>query len=323
LSEVKVKIKDLSVIYDNGDGVRNIDLDIYESEILTLLGPSGCGKSTILRAIGGFNKLTGGEIIIDGEDISQLPPEKRPTSMVFQSYNLWPHMTVYENLAFGLKLRKISSKEIESEINKVLKLLKMEGFEDKYPAQLSGGQQQRIAIGRSVLLKPAVLLLDEPFSALDAKIRHQMREELKRIQSELNISVVFVTHDQEEAISISHRIVVMDKGKIAQVGTPTEIYEEPVNPYVASFIGEMNFIDEGDKFLAFRPEEVEIVTNDSGEYPATIEHIMLYGHYSQVLLRGRHNMIRAFVPKTNMVDIEEHMKVSFNVTKIREYEKEI
>ena len=211
----KIKIEDLSVIYENGDGVRNIYMDVYEGEILTLLGPSGCGKTTILRAIGGFNKATDGKIIIDEEDITKLPPEKRPTSMVFQSYNLWPHMSVYENLAFGLKLRKIDPKIIKKEIDEMLVLLKMKGFEDKYPTQLSGGQAQRIAIARSLLLKPTVLLLDEPFSALDAKIRVQMREELKRIQAELNISIAFVTHDQEEAISLSHRIVVMDKGKIA------------------------------------------------------------------------------------------------------------
>lgn len=323
MREVKVKIEGLSVVYENGDGVRNIDLDIYEGEILTLLGPSGCGKSTILRALGGFNKATDGKIIIGGNDITGLPPEKRPTSMVFQGYNLWPHMTVYENLAFGIKLRKVSTSEIESSIDEVLKLLKMEGYENKYPSQLSGGQQQRIAIGRSILLKPAVLLLDEPFSALDAKIRHQMREELKRIQSELNISVVFVTHDQEEAISISHRIVVMDKGKIAQVGSTTEIYENPVNPYVASFIGEMNFIDDGNKLLAFRPEEVEILKGDSGEYKADVEHIMLFGHYSQVLLKGKNNTVRAFVPKTNMENLKENKSVTYNVTIIREYERAI
>ena len=219
----KIKIEDLSVIYENGDGVRNIYMDVYEGEILTLLGPSGCGKTTILRAIGGFNKATDGKIIIDEEDITKLPPEKRPTSMVFQSYNLWPHMSVYENLAFGLKLRKIDPKIIKKEIDEMLVLLKMKGFEDKYPTQLSGGQAQRIAIARSLLLKPTVLLLDEPFSALDAKIRVQMREELKRIQAELNISIAFVTHDQEEAISLSHSIVVMEKGKIAQIGTPAEM----------------------------------------------------------------------------------------------------
>ena len=213
--------------YDNGDGVEHINLKIYEGEIVTMLGPSGCGKSTILRTIGGFLDVTDGDILIDNESIVKLPPEKRPTAMVFQSSNLWTHMTVYENLAFGLKLRKIPKDQIRADIDKHLKLVSMSGFEKKYPTQLSGGQQQRIAIARSLLLKPSVLLLDEPFSALDAKIRQQMREELKKIQAELGITVVFVTHDQEEAMALSHRIVVMNKGKFEQVGTPTEIYDNP------------------------------------------------------------------------------------------------
>ncbi len=323
MSEIKVKVNNLSVIYPNGDGVNNITLDIYAGEILTLLGPSGCGKSTILRAIGGFNSVTSGNIIIGNQDVTAMPPEERPTSMVFQSYNLWPHMNVYENLAFGLRLRKTDKKIIDNEIKNVLSLLKMEGFEKKYPSQLSGGQQQRIAIGRSILLKPAVLLLDEPFSALDAKIRHQMRIELKRIQEELNISVVFVTHDQEEAIAISHRIVVMNKGKIAQIGTPSEIYENPINPYVASFIGEMNFITQGEKLLAFRPEEVKICDKGQGKYKGIIDQIMLLGHYSQVTLKNETNSIIAFVPKTNMENLKEKLTVTYNVMKIREYEREI
>lgn len=319
----KVSIDDLSVIYDNGDGVRNINLDIYKGEILTLLGPSGCGKTTILRALGGFNKATAGKIIIDGEDVTSLPPEKRPTSMVFQGYNLWPHMTVFENLAFGMKLRKISDKEIKDSIYEMLELLKMSGFEKKFPSQLSGGQQQRIAIARSLLLKPAVLLLDEPFSALDAKIRYQMREELKRIQSELNISVAFVTHDQEEAISISHRIVVMDKGKIAQIGSPEDIYDNPINPYVASFIGEMNFIEKGDRIIAFRPEEVEILESKKGRHMAKLENIMLLGHYAQMTLRTAEEKIKAFVPKKAMGGLHENSDVSFNITNFREYERSI
>lgn len=323
MSEIKVKVNNLSVIYPNGDGVNNITLDIYAGEILTLLGPSGCGKSTILRAIGGFNSVTSGNIIIGNQDVTAMPPEERPTSMVFQSYNLWPHMNVYENLAFGLRLRRTDKKIIDNEIKNVLSLLKMEGFEKKYPSQLSGGQQQRIAIGRSILLKPAVLLLDEPFSALDAKIRHQMRIELKRIQEELNISVVFVTHDQEEAIAISHRIVVMNKGKIAQIGTPSEIYENPINPYVASFIGEMNFITQGEKLLAFRPEEVKICDKGQGKYKGIIDQIMLLGHYSQVTLKNETNSIIAFVPKTNMENLKEKLTVTYNVMKIREYEREI
>lgn len=211
--KVKLELKDMAKKYDNGDGVEHINLKVYEGEIVTFLGPSGCGKSTILRTIGGFMDVTDGDILVDGQSIVNLPPEKRPTAMVFQSYNLWPHMTIYENLAFGLKLRKVPKKEIDAEIKKMLELVSMSGFEKKYPGQLSGGQQQRIAIARSLLLKPSLLLLDEPFSALDAKIRQQMREELKKIQSDLGITVIFVTHDQEEAMALSHRIVVMNKGK--------------------------------------------------------------------------------------------------------------
>ena len=250
--KIKLQIKDMTKKYDNGDGVEHINLDIYEGEIVTFLGPSGCGKTTILRTIGGFLDVTSGDITIDGQSIIGLPPEKRPTAMVFQSYNLWPHMTIYENLAFGLKLRKVPKAEIDADIKKMLALVSMSGCEKKYPNQMSGGQQQRIAIARSLLLKPSLLLLDEPFSALDAKIRQQMREELKKIQSDLGITVVFVTHDQEEAMSLSHRIVVMNKGKFEQIGTPTEIYDKPATRHVASFIGEMNFIDKGDKTIGGR-----------------------------------------------------------------------
>ena len=322
MSEVKVKVDDLSVIYDNGDGVKNINLDIYDNEIVTLLGPSGCGKSTILRALGGFNAVTSGQIYIEGNDVTNLAPENRPTSMVFQGYNLWPHMTVYENLAYGLKLRKLDKKTIKSNIEDILKLLNMEGFEKKYPAQMSGGQQQRIAIGRSLLLKPAVLLLDEPFSALDAKIRQQMRAELRRIQQELGISVVFVTHDQEEAISISDRIVVMDKGVISQIDTPENIYENPINPYVASFIGEMNFIDDGNEVKAFRPEETHVYTDNTGKYLGEVTQIMLMGHYYQLRILVNDKEFLSFVPKNLISDIKLKDKVSFDITNYRIYNKE-
>ncbi|WP_044565805.1 ABC transporter ATP-binding protein [Anaerococcus provencensis] len=322
MSEITVKIEDLSVIYDNGDGVKNINLNIHNNEIVTLLGPSGCGKSTILRALGGFNPVSSGHIYIEGIDVTNIAPENRPTSMVFQGYNLWPHMTVYENLAYGLKLRKVDKKIIDSEIENILKLLKMVGFEKKYPSQMSGGQQQRIAIGRSLLLKPAVLLLDEPFSALDAKIRQQMRAELRRIQQELGISVVFVTHDQEEAISISDRIVVMDKGVISQIDTPENIYENPINPYVASFIGEMNFIDDGNEVKAFRPEETHVYTDNTGKYLGEVTQIMLMGHYYQLRILVNDKEFLSFVPKNLISDIKLKDKVSFDITNYRIYNKE-
>src|SRR5699024_11134748 len=278
--KVKLEIKDMTKRYDNGDGVEHINLKVYEGEIVTFLGPSGCGKSTILRTIGGFMDVTSGDILIDDKSIVGLRPENRPTAMVFQSYNLWPHMTIYENLAFGLKLRKIPKKTIDADIKKMLALVSMSGCEKKYPGQLSGGQQQRIAIARSLLLKPSLLLLDEPFSALDAKIRQQMREELKKIQHDLGITVIFVTHDQEEAMSLSHRIVVMNKGKFEQIGTPSEIYDHPATRHVASFIGEMNFLNSSDgKTIAVRPEDISVTEGSDGNYTGIVRTIMLLGHY--------------------------------------------
>lgn len=319
---VKVRIENMAKIYDNGDGVRNINLDIQKGEIITLLGPSGCGKTTVLRALGGFNDLTEGAIYIDGEDVTALPPESRPTSMVFQGYNLWPHMTVRENLAFGLKLRKIPQATIDKEIKEMLALVSIPGMEDKYPGQLSGGQQQRVAIARSLLLKPSVLLMDEPFSALDAKIRMQMREELKRIQSTLNITVVFVTHDQEEAMSLSHRIVVMDKGSIAQVGTPTEIYDNPANKYVASFIGEMNFIDNNHNELAFRPEDILLDFTGEGLYEGVIQTVMLLGHYATLTIATDKGDIKAFVQREVTSQLKEGQHIRFNISKTYTYTKE-
>lgn len=293
---VKLEIRDMTKHYDNGDGVEHINLKIYEGEIVTMLGPSGCGKSTILRTLGGFLDVSDGDILIDGKSIIDLPPEKRPTAMVFQSYNLWTHMTIYENLAFGLKLRKVPKATIDEEVKKHLALVSMSGCEKKYPTQLSGGQQQRIAIARSLMLKPSVLLLDEPFSALDAKIRQQMREELKKIQSELGITVVFVTHDQEEAMALSHRIVVMNKGVFEQVGAPAEIYDEPASKYVASFIGEMNFVNRDGKTIAVRPEDVSI-TQDTGDINGTVRTIMILGHYVEVNVQCGDTVVKCFVDR--------------------------
>lgn len=319
--KIKVSIQELSKIYPNGDGVRGINLDIYDGEILTLLGPSGCGKTTILRVLGGFNDVTEGIVKIDNKEVTNVAPESRPTGMVFQSYNLWPHMSVYENLAFGMKLRKVPKQTIKKDIKEMLALLKMEGTEKKYPSQLSGGQQQRIAIARSLLLKPSVLLLDEPFSALDAKIRMQMREELKRIQHELAITVVFVTHDQEEAMSLSHRIVVMNKGEIAQVGTPSEIYDHPNDSYVASFIGQMNFIEEAEEQKAFRPEDVKVVDNKGGEYEGTIQSVMILGHYASVLIQYGKEVIKAFVPREQATNLKEDQVITFDIQKYKTYKK--
>lgn len=295
---VKLKIDDMTKLYPNGDGVENIDLEIYENELVTLLGPSGCGKTTILRTIGGFLDVTAGEIYLNGDPISHLPPEDRPTAMVFQSYNLWPHMTVEENLNFGLKIRKIPRAEQRRRVENILRLVGMTGHDKKYPNQLSGGQQQRVAIARAILLEPQVLLLDEPFSALDAKIRMQMRDEIRRIQRELGITIVFVTHDQEEAMELSHRIVVMNKGVCEQTGTPREIYDNPSTRFVASFIGEMNFIRQDDGTdLAVRPENVELFVPSGNEDPkdiATVDSITIVGHYTQIYLHYRGQRIKSY-----------------------------
>ena len=302
LPKIKLETRGLTKKFSATEGVADINLQVYERELLTLLGPSGCGKTTILRAIGGFNKPDAGKILLDGAEVQALPPEKRPTGMVFQSYNLWPHMTIYENMAFGLKLRKTPKKEMDIQIAEMLELVKMSGSEKKYPGQLSGGQQQRVAIARALVLKPAVLLLDEPFSALDAKIRGQMREELKRIQREAGLTVVFVTHDQEEAMAISDRIAVMNQGCIEQLGSPTQIYDDPCSRFVAGFIGEMNFVAEQGAVLAVRPEDVAL-RPAAGPGMARIESVMPLGHYAQVLLiTSAGARLKAFVPKEQSPD---------------------
>jgi putative spermidine/putrescine transport system ATP-binding protein len=293
---IKLEIRNMTKLYKNGDGVRNINLKVRQGELMTLLGPSGCGKTTILRTIGGFLECNAGAILIDGENIADLPPEKRPTAMVFQSYNLWPHMTVFDNLAFGLKLRKVPKAEIADRILDVLNLVKMPGTEKKYPNQMSGGQQQRIAIARSLLLKPEVLLLDEPFSALDAKIRMQMREELRKIQTDLDITVVFVTHDQEEAMALSDSTVVMNKGSIEQIGSPYEVYHHPASRYVADFIGEMNFIEtQAGVHTAVRPENIRVEKGDGGDLEGQVRNIMMLGHYTEMVVQTRFGIVKAFL----------------------------
>lgn len=310
-NDIKLQIKNMTKHYKNGDGVNDINIDVHKGEFLTMLGPSGCGKSTILRTLGGFLNVDEGDILIDGQSIKDLPPEKRPTAMVFQSYNLWPHMTVEENLAFGLKLKKMPKDLIDKKIKEGLSLVNMSGTEKKYPTQLSGGQQQRIAIARALLLEPSVLLLDEPFSALDAKIRAQMREELKKIQEELNITVVFVTHDQEEAMVLSHRIVVMNKGFIEQTGTPVEIYDHPASKFVASFIGEMNFINDGNKITAVRPENVVLTKGTVvGQAHGKVRTVMVLGHYVEVTVDYLGSIVKAYITKSEVDNYQPHDDVS-------------
>ena len=305
----KLIIENLTKKFSKNEGVENINLCVKEHELLTLLGPSGCGKTTILRAIGGFNQIDSGRILLDGKEIQDLQPEKRPTGMVFQSYNLWPHMTIYENMAFGMQIRKCPKEQIKKEIQKMLELVRMDGSEKKYPSQLSGGQQQRIAIARALGLKPSLLLLDEPFSALDAKIRGQMREELKRIQREAGLTVMFVTHDQEEAMAISDRIAVMRQGHMEQVGKPEEIYDHPKTRFVAEFIGEMNFIEENGSAFAVRPEDVTLQHDQNGKYE--ILQMMSLGHYTQAIVKkSEKEMLKVFLEKDQAKGFETGNRVS-------------
>ena len=239
------KLIEFRNIVKNFDGqivLKGVNLDIYENEFVTLLGPSGCGKTTLLRILGGFLEADEGKVIFDGEEISQKPPYERELNTVFQKYALFPHLSVYENIAFGLKIKKMSKDVIEQKVMKMLKLIGLEGYENKNTTLLSGGQQQRVAIARALVNEPKVLLLDEPLAALDLKLRKEMQYELKRIQQEVGITFIFVTHDQEEALTMSDKIVVMKNGEIQQVGTPEEIYNEPANRYVANFIGESNIL---------------------------------------------------------------------------------
>ncbi len=222
--------------------VNNVDLEVKKGDLVTLLGPSGCGKTTTLRMIAGFEIPTSGSIHIDGEEVSTTPPNQRPTTMVFQNYALFPHLTVFENIAYGLKIRRDSADDIRRKTEEIMGLVGLEGFEKRSPAQLSGGQQQRVSLARSLIMEPKVLLLDEPLSNLDAKLRVSTRLEIRKIQQRVGITSVYVTHDQEEAMTLSDRVVIMHNGKIMQIGNPQEIYAHPVNRFVADFIGKANFI---------------------------------------------------------------------------------
>ena len=285
-----IELKHVKKSYDGKTNViEEFNLDVKEGEFVTFLGPSGCGKTTILRMIGGFETPTGGEILLEGADISLLPPDKRPVNTVFQKYALFPHLNVYDNIAFGLKIKKMDSKVMDEKVKQALEIVDLEGFEKRSITTLSGGQQQRIAIARAIVNEPKLLLLDEPLSALDYKMRKEMQLELKNMHKKLGITFIFVTHDQEEALTMSDKIVVMADGEIQQVGTPEEIYNEPANVFVADFIGESNIFNgvmQEDKKASFagsifqtvddfekgkkidaviRPEDVEVVKPGEGQ----------------------------------------------------------
>jgi spermidine/putrescine transport system ATP-binding protein len=308
-----IELKNLSKNFGDQQVLKGIDLNIYENEFLTLLGPSGCGKTTILRIIGGFEEPSDGQVLFKGKDIAKIPPYKREVNTVFQKYALFPFLNVYDNIAFGLNLKKIDKNIIDEKVKKMLSLVGLRGFEKRDVTSLSGGQQQRVAIARALVNEPKVLLLDEPLGALDAKLRKDMQTELKKIQKEVGITFIFVTHDQEEALSMSDTIVVMNDGVIQQIGTPMDIYNEPKNRFVANFIGESNIIpgimlkdclvefddakwecvDKGFKEnenieVVLRPEDMHVVSSEEGKVSGKIISKIFMGVHYEYLVETKY-----------------------------------
>ncbi|MBQ4426759.1 MAG: ABC transporter ATP-binding protein [Oscillospiraceae bacterium] len=313
-----IRLKDARMDFDGETILDNINLYINDKEFLTLLGPSGCGKTTTLRIIGGFLVPTSGDVIFDGVRINDVPPHKRQVNTVFQKYALFPHLNVYENVAFGLRIPKtgedgkkirLSKDEIDSRVREMLEVVSLKGFEHRSVTSLSGGQQQRVAIARALVNRPKVLLLDEPLGALDLRLRKDMQQELRRIQQEMGITFIYVTHDQEEALSMSDHVVVMDRGRIQQIGTPEDIYNEPKNAFVADFIGESNIVDgimredsvveifnrkfkcldkgfEKDEAVdvVIRPEDVDIVPESEGQLKGTVTQVTFKGMQYDIIV---------------------------------------
>ncbi len=306
-----ISLKDIVVEFDGERILKGINLDIGDKQFLTLLGPSGCGKTTTLRIIGGFVQMKSGDVFFSSKKINSLPPHKREVNTVFQKYALFPHLNVYENIAFGLKLKKLPENEIKKRVEEMLNLVNMLGFEKRSVNSLSGGQQQRVAIARALVNKPKVLLLDEPLGALDLKLRKEMQIELKRIQQETEITFIYVTHDQEEALTMSDIVVVMNHGNIQQIGTPQDIYNEPINAFVANFIGESNIIDgimhkdflvefAGKEFVCvdkgfnldeavdvvIRPEDIKVVPQVLGDITGIVESVIFKGVHYEMRVNG-------------------------------------
>ena len=313
-----IELRHISKVYsDNGfKAVDDFNLEVKRGEFVTFLGPSGCGKTTTLRMIAGFEMPTSGEILLNGEDISQLPANKRPINTVFQRYALFPHMNIYDNIAFGLKLKKLPKEEIRKKVKRVLDIVDLEGFENRKISTLSGGQQQRIAIARALVNEPEILMLDEPLGALDLKMRQEMQLELKHMHDELGITFIYVTHDQEEALTMSDKIVVLSEGRIQQIGTPEDIYNEPQNAFVADFIGESNIFKGimtghmkvrfcGGEFMGMddvaegtlvdvvvRPEDVIITKPEDGDVEGEVVSVIFKGmHYEVTVESGKYEMV--------------------------------
>ena len=312
MSKELIRLRDLCMAFDDELVLDHINLYINDSEFLTLLGPSGCGKTTTLRIIGGFTTPTSGDVTFDGVRINDVPPHKRQINTVFQKYALFPHLDVFENIAFGLRIAKVPAEEIEERVTEMLGVVSLKGFEHRKITQLSGGQQQRVAIARALVNRPKVLLLDEPLGALDLRLRKDMQNELKRIQQQMGITFIYVTHDQEEALTMSDTVVVMDKGRIQQIGTPEDIYNEPKNAFVADFIGESNILNGtmvrdnvvkmyGKEFpcvdggfqpnepvdVVIRPEDVDIVPEEQGQLKGTVTSVTFKGMQYDIIVDFR------------------------------------
>ncbi len=303
--------KSLSKVYNGVEVVKGIDFWVKKNQFLTILGPSGCGKTTTLRMLAGFESPTSGQIFFEGDEITDLPPFKRQINTVFQKYALFPHMNIYENIAFGLRINKVSENIIKSKVAKMLELVNLSGFETRKVNSLSGGQQQRVAIARALVNEPKVLLLDEPLGALDLKLRKDMQIELKNMQKELGITFIYVTHDQEEALTMSDKIIIMNQGEIQQIGTPIDIYNEPENAFVADFIGESNIMDgimHQDRLVTFanrqfecvdsgfgkdepvdvviRPEDIKMVSEEEGDIKGVVTSVVFKGVHYEMIIKG-------------------------------------
>jgi len=262
MTDTILSLENIEKNFDGDNVLKNISLDIGRGEFVTLLGSSGCGKTTTIRIVAGLLTPDSGKVILNGKDITMLAPEKRDVNTVFQNYALFPHMNVEKNIGYGLKLKKMPANEIKAEVEKALSLVQLEGFEKRNPSQLSGGQKQRVAIARAIVNKPSVLLLDEPLGALDLMLRRQMQTELKKLQKALGITFIYITHDQEEALNMSSRIVVMRNGNIEQIGTPSEVYDTPKTAFVAEFVGGANLYNDGKRLFAIRSEHVRLGVGD-------------------------------------------------------------
>jgi len=325
-----IELKNISKSYDGVRVLNNINLDIYDNEFLTLLGPSGCGKTTTLRLIGGFEQPDEGDVIFMGERINDVPAHKRNVNTVFQKYALFPHLNVFENVAFALRERKVPKDEIEEKVHEMLSLVMLSNFAKRDVTSLSGGQQQRVAIARALIAQPKVLLLDEPLGALDLKLRKDMQQELKKIQKATGITFIFVTHDQEEALTMSDTVVVMSEGRIQQIGTPIDVYNEPINAFVADFIGESNILDGvmlqdykvrfADQVfkcvdagfgtnepvdVVIRPEDVDIVKPEEGMLKGTVTSVTFMGVHYEIIVDV--NGFKWMIQTTDFVDENENI----------------